>query len=136
MWRGTLFAYSNVFVGVYTALHDKTQMSFLLAQTGVIDSNTDAHDQARFARLVLSQLERIRESFGDNRFATFVVQDTTHCVAALDIARTHAGFDDWLGIVLNSSASTHGERAVDCGRQRLNTRYRLRILREGFEIGL
>ncbi|KAJ1458798.1 hypothetical protein M885DRAFT_614159 [Pelagophyceae sp. CCMP2097] len=102
LWRRILApSSSNVVVGAYTAVHDRTQMAFLRDMRGVLESARDPRDQARFARLTLSLLDRLREDYPET-FSTFIVQGDSHCGVALDTAKKHAGFQDWARLLLEN----------------------------------
>ncbi|KAJ1448085.1 hypothetical protein M885DRAFT_574897 [Pelagophyceae sp. CCMP2097] len=93
-WRHILRSHPNLTVGVYTALHDETQMTYLLFMRGVLNSTGEQADKDRFARLAVSMLDELRDEFPD-QFTSFVVEGEAHCNAALDVALTHDGFRDW-----------------------------------------
>ena len=93
LWRMALEK-TDIKLGAYTSKHDKSQMGQLRDMLGVIESRSDPADQARFARLALSLFDRLREDYPDT-FATFIVDGDAHCGLALDVAKTHEGFNEW-----------------------------------------
>ncbi|KAJ1445604.1 hypothetical protein M885DRAFT_300689 [Pelagophyceae sp. CCMP2097] len=101
--RAMLRAHPTMTVGIYTSLHDATQMLFLVLMQGVITSTNQPADQAKFARIVLERLGLLAQEF-PTQWSSFVVQGTTHCAVSTDVAGTHPGFDAWVASVFNGAA--------------------------------